>query len=410
MTRHNGDRRVKPRLLVVNQYYWPGVEATAHLLTELCESLAEDFEVTVITGSLPHARTRGATVRNGVRIIRVRSTAFERRQMASRAANYFTFAPLALGAGLRSRRPDAVVCMTDPPFAGTVAYAVARRFRIPFVVISQDVFPEIAVALGRLRNPLAVRLLGVLVSFPLKRADRVVAIGPTMRERLEAKGVPSARIDVIPNWVDVRAITPQPKRNAWSTAHGLADDFVVMHSGNVGHAQDLEGLLHAGTLLRDLPRLKIVIVGWGSRHAELVGLAERLELQSVVFLPYQPREALSESLSAADVHVVGLAPGLSGYVVPSRTYSVLAAGKPLIVAAEPSSEPARLVTEIGCGITVPPGVPTRLAAAIRAAYAGELDLESMGRRAREYAEREATPEVAFRRYHALLEHVAGTSA
>ena len=104
-----------------------------------------------------------------------------------------------------------------------------------------------------------------------------------------------------------------------------------MHSGNVGHAQDLDTLLHAASLLRDLPGLTIVIVGSGARHAELVDLSRRLELENVVFLPYQAREVLSESLSAGDVHVVGLAAGLSGFVVPSRVYGILAAGRPLIV-------------------------------------------------------------------------------
>ncbi len=150
-----------------------------------------------------------------------------------------------------------------------------------------------------------------------------------------------------------------------------------------------------------------MIVGSGARHAELVQLARRLELENVVFLPYQPRDVLSESLSAGDVHVVGLAAGLSGFVVPSRVYGILAAGRPLIVSADVSSETARLVEAAGCGVTVPPGRPSELAAAIRSAHDGELDLETMGRRAREYAEREATREIAVGRYRALLDRVIG---
>jgi colanic acid biosynthesis glycosyl transferase WcaI len=364
------------------------------------------YDVTVITGALPNAPP-GESPRNGVRIVRVRSTTFDRRRLGPRGLNYLTFVGLAVGAGVRAPRPDAVVCMTDPPFLAAFAYAVARRFRVPLVVISQDVFPEIAVELGRLRNPLVVRLLGALVSFQLEHADSVVAIGETMRSRLEAKGVPPARIDVIPNWVDVDAISPKAKRNGWSETHGLADSFVVMHSGNVGHAQDLDTLLHAASLLRDLPGLTIVIVGSGARHAELVELSGRLELGNVVFLPYQAREVLSESLSAGDVHVVGLAPGLSGFVVPSRVYGILAAGRPLIVSADSSSETAQLVKEIDCGVAVPPGRPPELAAALRSAYRGELDLEAMGRQARAYAEREATREVAVERYRSLLDRVIG---
>jgi glycosyltransferase involved in cell wall biosynthesis len=112
-------------------------------------------------------------------------------------------------------------------------------------------------------------------------------------------------------------------------------------------------------------------------------------------------------LSAGDVHVVGLAPGLSGFVVPSRVYGILAAGRPLIVSADPSSETAQLVKEIDCGVAVPPGRPPELAAALRSAYRGELDLEAMGRRARAYAEREATREVAVERYRSLLDRVIG---
>ena len=107
-----------------------------------------------------------------------------------------------------------------------------------------------------------------------------------------------------------------------------------MHSGNVGYAQNLDVLVRSATFLRDLDGLRI-IVGFGARHGEIVGLAERLDVvDRVKFLPYQPRELLPLSLSAADVHFVGLVQGLSGYVVPSRLYGIMATGRPVIVSAE----------------------------------------------------------------------------
>src|SRR5438105_8286029 len=168
----------RPRLLVLNEYYWPGVEATAHLLTQLCEALATDYDVTVVTGAVPEAGP-SISERNGVRIVRVASTAYERRRLSRRALNYVTYVTLATQASLRERRADVVLCMTDPPFLGAVAYVVARRFRAPLVVISQDVFPEIAVQLGRLENPAVIAVLRSLVGFYLRHADRVVAIGDT---------------------------------------------------------------------------------------------------------------------------------------------------------------------------------------------------------------------------------------
>jgi colanic acid biosynthesis glycosyl transferase WcaI len=227
-----------------------------------------------------------------------------------------------------------------------------------------------------------------------------------MRARREQKGAPADRITVIPNWVDTHAITPSAKDNDWSRQQGLASSFVVMHSGNVGHAQNLDALVRATTFLRDLDDLVVTVIGAGARYVELVELAERLEADHVRFLGYQPRELLSLSLSAADVHVVGLARGLSGYVVPSRLYGILAAGRPVIVAADADSETARVVQEQGCGVVVPPGRPELLAQAIRAAYDGELDLAEMGARGRAYVVREADRSVAFARYRSMLDELA----
>jgi glycosyltransferase involved in cell wall biosynthesis len=405
MSAHTVSRR--PRVLVFNQYYWPGFEATGHLLSELCAGLADDFELTVVAGTLrdPPA-PRGRVERDGVAVVRVRSTSYDRRRLAARALNYLTYLGSSLVTGLRSPPPDVVLCMTDPPIIADVALAVARRFGVPLVVVSQDVFPEIAVELKRLQNRAVVALLRSAIRFYLERADRVVAIGETMRRRLEEKGASPRRLSVIPNWVDTTALLPEPRDNEWARAHDLDRPFVVMHSGNVGHAQNLDALVRSATFLRDLHDLRIVIIGAGARHAELVALAERLEADAVRFLPYQPREVLSQSLSSADVHVVGLASGLAGYVVPSRLYGILSAGRPVIVAADRESETARVVSEVDCGVVVPPGRPDLLTAAIRRAHGGELDLEGMGRRGRAYVTAEADRAIAVERYRRLLAGLA----
>lgn len=391
----------------MNQYYAPGFEATAYLLSQLCAELAKDFDVTVITGKLavPRAGAGRATI-DGVKVVRVRSAAFDRSNLPLRAINYVTYLVASLFTGLFSRKPDVVLCMTDPPVLADVALFVARRFRAPLVVVSQDVFPEIAVELKRLESKPLIDLLRSLIGYYLRRADRVVAIGDTMRRRLQEKGAPAERITVIPNWVDTNAITPSPKANDWSRLHGLDGSFVVMHSGNVGHAQNLDALVRSTTFLRDLDDLVVAVIGGGARHSALVELAGRLEADHVRFLGYQPRELLSLSLSAADVHVVGLARGLSGYVVPSRLYGILAAGRPVIVAADEESETARVVMQEGAGVVVPPGRPELLAETIRAVHDGELDLEGMGARGRAYVVREADRSVAFSRYRSMLNELA----
>ena len=398
----------KPRLLVLNQYYWPGVEATAQLLTELCEALTDDAEIKVVTGVLHgHEDEPRRSVHNGVVIVRVPSTSFERSKIWARASNYVSYLSSALLYGLRGARPDVVLCMTDPPVVADIALLVARRYRAPLVVISQDVFPEIAVQLKRLENPLLMGVLRALVSLYVRRADRIVAIGDTMRRRLEEKGARPDRVHVIPNWVDTERLQPVGKETQWARDRGFDRRFVVMHSGNVGHAQDLDSLVRAATFLRDLDDVVIPIIGSGARHGELKALAEQLQVDQVVFLSYQNRKVLAQSLSAADVHVVGLAPGLAGYVVPSRLYGILAAGRPVIAAADPESETIQVVREIGCGIIVPPGRPELVARAIRDAHDGVYDLDAMGARGREWVEREADRSVAVRRYRDLLLNLAG---
>jgi len=375
-----------PRLLVLNQYYVPGREATARLLTELCESLAGDFEITVVTGTTAGAGP-GVDWRNEVKIVRVPSTAFDRTRMPLRAANYLTYLMLALVRGMTVARPDLVFAQTDPPFVGLVALLVARRFGVPLVVGVKDLLPETAVEFGGLRSPLPAGAIRRAIDSYLRRADRVVAIGETMRRRLEDRGV--ERVTVIPDWVDTDAIRP--------LAQESDGRFVVMHSGNVGHTQDLDTLVAAA---REVPEVDVVIVGAGSRWAELERLASGVP--NVSFRPYVPYERLAESLSSATLHFVGLASGLSGYVIPSRLYGVLAAGRPVLVAAEADSEAAQLVTRASCGIVVSPGRSGEVAAAIRAARNGEYDLRAMGERGRRFIVEYGNRAKAVERYRELF--------
>jgi colanic acid biosynthesis glycosyl transferase WcaI len=347
--------------------------------------------VTVVAGP-----TRGAgpatETRNGVEILRVPSTAFSRSRLPARAANYLSYVVLAALRGLSARRPDAVLCQTDPPFLGAAAYVVARRFGVPLVVVVQDLYPESAEQTGKLTSPVVLDGLRTAVDFYLRRADRVVAISETMRRRLESRGVESERLAVIPGWVDTEEIHPiEVERDG---------RFVVMHSGNVGYAQELDTLVEAARRLGDV---EFEIVGNGARRQNLERLASGLP--NVAFHPYRPRAELSDSLSSASLHFVGLAPGLSGYVVPSRLYGVLAAGRPVLVVADPESEAAQLVREARAGIVVPPGRPDEVAAAIRSARNGEYDLAEMGRRGRDYVVSRHGRDAGIAAYRALLDQV-----
>jgi len=204
-----------------------------------------------------------------------------------------------------------------------------------------------------------------------------------MRRRLvEEKGADPSRVSVIHNWADCDAITPGAKDNAFAREHGLADRFVLMHSGNIGMSQNLDVLIAAAERLRSRERLVVAIVGAGARLRALEADVARRALTNVRFFPYTAKERLHESFAAADAFLVALKPGIEGYIVPSKVYGILAAGRPFIAALDPSAEPAAIVREHGCGLIARPGDPDALAAAIAAMYDDPPATRLMGQRAR----------------------------
>jgi glycosyltransferase involved in cell wall biosynthesis len=266
-------------------------------------------------------------------------------------------------------RPDVVVALTDPPIIGLSGWLASRRFRAPLVMAFNDLFPEVTALLPDFHSDAINAALQQVNRFLVRRAAVNVALGETMRRRLiENKGAPPDRTVVIPNWADTSAITPGAKRNLYAEQHDLADRFVVMHSGNLGLSQDLETIVDAAALLRDLPDVDVVFQGEGVKKADLQAAVSRRGLRNVRFLPFAPKARLSEAFAAADVFIVSLQHGLAGYIVPSKLYGVLAAGRPYVAAVDADCEVAVLTGRYGSGLVTPPGDAPALAAGVRSLY------------------------------------------
>ena len=189
---------------------------------------------------------------------------------------------------------------------------------------------------------------------------------------------------------------------------GWRDRFVVMHSGNVGLSQDLGTMLDAADRLRHEPEVVFAIVGEGAAKAGLERSAAARELHNVAFLPFQDKADLSESLGAADVHLIGLRHGLAGSIVPSKLYGILAAGKPFIAAVDRGTEPDLIANEHACGVRIEPGDPDALSRAVLEMR--DADLVGMGKRGREALETRFDRPIAARAYLDLLESVAGAAS
>jgi colanic acid biosynthesis glycosyl transferase WcaI len=370
-----------------NRSYWPDFGATGQLLTELAEDLVahHECEVTVVAGyplkypaSLP-----SRDVRNGVRILRASGTTFDPKRFVLRAANYVTYFISACIAALRIPRPDVVVAMTDPPIIGLAALLAAHRGAARFVFLCQDIFPEVATLVEDFRNERVDGALDRIGRFLVQHADATIALGETMKRRLvDGKGGDPSKIVVIHNWADCTALAPGPKDNPFARAYGLSDRFVVMHAGNLGLAQNLEVALDAADRLHTCNDVRFVMIGDGSRRQTLEERARARGLDNVMFLPYQAREAMAGFYASADVFLISLKPGLAGYIVPSKLYGILAAGRPYVAAVEDLCEVAAITREHACGFVVPPGDGDALASRLFELYQDRQLASVMGGRAR----------------------------
>lgn len=357
------------RVCFFNRSYWPDTGATGQLLTELAEDLVarHGFEVTVVTGRPPSYQEplpRRST-KAGVHVIRAAGTTFSPRRFTGRAANYLTYFVSAFWTALFLPRQDVTVALTDPPIIGLAA--LAARPRCGMVFYCQDIFPEVAGVLEDFHSPMVNALLDRLNRFLVARAARIVVLGDTMAERLvSGKGADPARITVIHNWADTEAITPADKDNAFARAHGLVDRFVVLHAGNIGLSQNLDVVIDAAELLRSRRDILLMFIGDGNRRAALEQSVKARALENVRFLPFQPRDQLRWTYGASDLCLVSLKPGLAGYIVPSKLYPILAAGRPYVAAVDESSEVAAITRQHGSGVLAAPGNASALASQILA--------------------------------------------
>jgi glycosyltransferase involved in cell wall biosynthesis len=358
------------------------------LLTELAEDLVavHGMEVTVVTGfplsgeALPSRETR-----NGVRVVRARGTTMSPRRFIGRATNYVTYFLSAFWVALRMPRQDVTIALTDPPIIGIAA--LAARPRRGMIYLCQDIFPEVASLLQDFHSTAINNLLERVNRLLVSRAARVIALGDTMASRLvSGKGAEPGKVTVIHNWADTHAIVPSAKANPFALAHGLADRFVVLHAGNIGLSQNLDVVIDAAQLLSERRDIVLLFIGDGQRRPALEAAVRDRRLNNVRFLPFQPRDQLRWTYAASDVCLVSLKPGLSGYIVPSKLYPILAAGRPYIAAVERDTEAAALTERHRCGIVVTPGDAHALAAAITGLADRAHDRSAMAERSRIAAE------------------------
>jgi len=376
------------RIVLVNRYFFPDQSATSRMVSSLAFALAsKGFAVRVVTSRSRYesggAELPARETMRGVEIHRLRMSAFGRRSLAGRSADYATF-HLLVGAWLlaNARRGDVCVVCTDPPLLSSTAALPLKLRGAHLVNWVMDLFPEVAMELGVMpkAGPLARSTLA-LRDWSHRAAALTICPIEAMSRHLANRVGDANDIVTVRHWANDGEIRPvERETNGLRRAWGLQDAFVVGYSGNFGRAHEFATLLAAADRLRH-EKVCFLMIGDGSQRAAVEAEARRLRLSNVIFKPYQPSSNLAESLSASDVHIVSLRPHLEHCVVPSKLYGILAAGRPALFIGDPDGEVGSVLRSAGCGDAVVPGDADGLAARILRLRDAPDECRALGTRA-----------------------------
>ncbi len=410
------------KILLLCPHFTPDLHAaTGEVMTQLVGALAErGHEVAVVT-ALPwykdHAVESGWKGRpwrtektEWGKIVRVWPFPTDKTNIPARAAGFAGFTTLVSLAALRIGRPHVVMGMSPPVFLGDAAWLLSKRWNIPLVFNTQDIFPDVAVDLGALNNPRVIGLAKKHERSIYRRSDAVTVLSQDQALNVSRKLATGSgdskkdihdKVHIIHNFADLSRVEIVDRNNSYRAKHNLGGKRVVMYSGNVGLSQPFELIRAAARRWIDVKDVHFVINGEGAARPEVDGWAA--EFDNVTVADFAPRSEVSEVLGAADLHLVLLKTGLAKSSTPSKLYGILAAGRPVLASIDEGSEVASVVEKAGCGTAVPPEDTEAFCASLARLLDQPDELVAMGRRGRSFVETWLTPAVQAERYEQLFE-------
>ena len=408
------------RILLITNYFPPEIGAASHLYHELGRALVRrGHEVTVLTGTPRynvHVRARqgeelaGQTVQDGMTVIRCKVPGLDRTSRIARGLEHLWVA-YAFGRAEVGKQDVALVYSPPLTLALTARWHWARR-RIPFILNVQDLFPQSAVDLGVLRNPILIRAFETLERRAYWWASVVTVHSSGNAEHVRRQSRGQARVEVMPNWVNTEEIVPGERDNAFRRELrelGIPEDGVlVSFAGTLGYSQDLDIVLDAAARMQG-DNVYFAIVGDGVEKDRLERRAASLRLNNVIFLPMQPKDRYPDVLAASDICLATLKPAVRTPVVPSKILSIMAAGRPVVAAMDLSGDAPGLIREAESGVCVGAGDVEGFTEALKRLAADKTLRMAMGQRGRSYAVARLTVDAAAARYEELFEQVVAES-
>ncbi len=403
------------KILFLSTYFRPDIASTGVIMSKLADEFVEKGHEVTVLASVPHyesnrvwpeySRKLVYREKDGpISVYRLYTyVAQDKANVAQRVLAYGSFHLLSLMRGLALPRHDVIFAPSPPLSNGVIGDFISRLRDTPLVYNVQDIWPDVAIRAGVLKNPKTIARLGRMEKYVYRRASGIAVISEGFRRNLLAKGVPSEKISVISNFIDIDHITPQPKENSFSQQHGLHNKFVVLFAGNMGFSQGLETVIDAAKLLENVPEIQFLMVGNGAGRPSAESHCSQLGVKNVLFLPYQPHTEIPALYGTADVCLIPLRSGFTAESVPCKLFSIMAAGRPAIASVDESSETAFLLARNGAGLTVPPESSRALADAILHYYRAPEARSLAGRNGRGLVETDFVPGAIAEKYLQLFE-------
>lgn len=399
------------RLGVFTQFFPPDYAPTGQLIDELTQHLSDqNIQINVFSGQPGYAFSLNQSAplkeyRNRVLVKRSRTAQLWPQQIRGKAINgLLFFIRAALHLLHSSWKYDVILLTTAPPFLPVLGYLASLILQKPYVCLIYDLYPDIAIELNVVKNNNFLAKFWRLVNYYVwKEASAIVVLSRAMKQRV-IRQCPEIRekISVIHSWADPKQISPIPKAKNWfSWKYQLVDVFTVIYSGNMGRCHDMDTLLDAISRLQDEP-IRFVFIGGGAKRPEMIEKVERLELKNCLFLPYQDKEVLPYSLTAGNLSLVSISPGMQDLVAPSKVYSALSSGRPIAAVCPKNSYLNELIAEANCGTTFENRDGKGLADFILYLLKDKKTAEAMGKNAYLYLEKHFTPEIISKEYFKVV--------
>jgi len=393
------------RVWVVSGVYYPEDAGAAHFITKVAEGLASEFSVKVLCGQptySKHETPAPSREQHGkVDIIRCPSTTLNRNKLIPRIIDLITLSVSIFVMAIRFfRKNDLVLVATDPPSLPPIVALACHLRGARYIIRIDDLFPDVMIAGGLLsRRGALLRMLSHVTIWSYNKAECIITLGRDMKALVAKRCKHPERVHIITTWADLDLLSPAPKKNnALLGELGLIDKFVVQWAGNMGYPHEIESILNAMIRLKDHPDIHFIFIGYGCKRPWLEARTREANLKNATFLGYRSRNEQQDFLNACDIALSSYVKGMTGLGVPSRTYNIMAVGKPILAIGDPDSEVALVINEERVGWLVPPNQPDQIVRIILEARDNPKILTEMGARARLAAEKRYSFDLALNRY------------